>query len=76
TGDVVATLEEIKEENLEIDNISLDMENVEMEPEETMSEIIYANGDHCGESIEGDVVEVKVSSHSSAISKAISNSEK
>ncbi|MCE2055158.1 hypothetical protein HAX54_042081, partial [Datura stramonium] len=69
TGDVIAAIEEIKEANLEIDNISLDVEDVEIEPEETMSETIYANGDHSGENIEGNVEEVEVSSQSSIISK-------
>ncbi|MCD7447782.1 hypothetical protein HAX54_034767 [Datura stramonium] len=40
-----------------------------------MSETIYANGDHSGESTEGDAVEVEVSSQSSVISKTIINSK-
>ncbi|MCE3216495.1 hypothetical protein HAX54_006691 [Datura stramonium] len=76
TGDVMAAIEEIKEANLEIDNISLNMEDVEIEPEQTMSETIYANGDHSEKSIERDAVEVEVADQSSAISKAILTQEK
>ncbi|MCD7468831.1 hypothetical protein HAX54_007329 [Datura stramonium] len=69
TGDVVTAIKEIKESNLEIDNISLDTENVEVEPEEAMSKNVYVNCDHFEGNIEGDAEEVEISSQSSAISK-------
>ncbi|XP_059306946.1 uncharacterized protein LOC132058475 [Lycium ferocissimum] len=40
-----------------------------------MSETIYSNGDHFGESIEGVVVEVEVSGQSSAVSESITSSD-
>ncbi|MCE2055993.1 hypothetical protein HAX54_043898, partial [Datura stramonium] len=39
TGDMVASIEEIKEENLKTDYIILGMEDIEVEPKETISEI-------------------------------------
>ncbi|XP_059309472.1 uncharacterized protein LOC132060451 [Lycium ferocissimum] len=61
TSDVVAATEEINEADPETGNKSVDVEGVEVEPEHEVSETIYDNGDHSGESIEGVVVEVEVS---------------
>ncbi|KAH0674426.1 hypothetical protein KY284_025513 [Solanum tuberosum] len=58
-GDMVAAIEEIKEENLE----------------HAISETTCASGDLYKESIERDVLEVKVSDQSSVISKSINDSE-
>ncbi|MCD7447183.1 hypothetical protein HAX54_025529 [Datura stramonium] len=52
------------------------MEDVEIEPEEKISETTYANGDHYEESIEEDAVEFEVFDQSSAILKAIPSLEK
>ncbi|MCE3050890.1 hypothetical protein HAX54_048357 [Datura stramonium] len=76
TDDVVPAVKEIKETNFETDNISLDMDDVELELEETMSETIYANGDHFEGNIKGDVEEVEVSGQSSSILKIIIGLEK
>ncbi|KAK4355682.1 hypothetical protein RND71_024653 [Anisodus tanguticus] len=75
TGDVAAATEEIKEADSETGTKSLDVKDVEVEPEQAVSETIYANGDHSGESIEGDVVEAAVSGQSSAISRSITGAE-
>ncbi|KAJ8547434.1 hypothetical protein K7X08_011020 [Anisodus acutangulus] len=75
TGDTVAATEEIKEADPEAGTKNLDVKDVEMEPEQAVSETIYANGDHSGESIEGDVVEAEVTGQSSAISRSITGSE-
>ncbi|XP_049408463.1 translocase of chloroplast 159, chloroplastic isoform X1 [Solanum stenotomum] len=75
TSDVVAVTEEIKEADPETVNKRLDTKDVEVEPEQAVSGTIYANGDHSGESIEGDVVEVEVSGQTSAISRSITGSE-
>ncbi|CAN4091441.1 unnamed protein product [Withania somnifera] len=75
SGDVVAATEEIKEADPETVNKRLDEKDVVVEPEQAASETIYANGNHSGESIEGDVVEVEVPSQTSAISRSIMGSE-
>ncbi|XP_059294724.1 uncharacterized protein LOC132047737 [Lycium ferocissimum] len=75
TGDVVAVTEEINEANPEAGNKSLDVRDVEVEPEQAVSETIYGNSDHSGESIEGVVVEVEVSGQSSDISESITSSD-
>ncbi|XP_009781898.1 translocase of chloroplast 159, chloroplastic [Nicotiana sylvestris] len=75
TGDAVAATEEIKEADPESGNISPDVKDVEKEPEQAVSETIYANGDHSEGSIEGDVVEAEVSGQSSAIPRSISGSQ-
>ncbi|XP_059318720.1 uncharacterized protein LOC132069373 [Lycium ferocissimum] len=74
TSDVVAATEEIKEADPETSNKSLDIEDVEVEPEHEVSETTYGNGDHSGESIEGVVVEVEVSGQLSAVSESITSS--
>ncbi|MCE2055484.1 hypothetical protein HAX54_042725 [Datura stramonium] len=53
----------------------LDTEHVEVEPEETMSGTLYANGDYSGESIEEDAMEIEVSSQSFVLSKIITDSK-
>ncbi|KAH0668946.1 hypothetical protein KY289_023439 [Solanum tuberosum] len=58
-GDMVAAIEEIKEENLE----------------QATSETICASGDLYKESIERDVLKVKVFGQSSVISRSINDSE-
>ncbi|MCD7468550.1 hypothetical protein HAX54_006894 [Datura stramonium] len=75
TGDVVAATEEIKEADPETVNKRLDSKDVEVEPEQAVSGTIYANGDHSGERIEGDVVEVEASGQTSVISRSISGLE-
>nr|XP_016482778.1 PREDICTED: translocase of chloroplast 159, chloroplastic-like [Nicotiana tabacum] len=75
TGDAVAATEEIKEADPESGNKSPDVKDVEKEPEQAVSETIYANGDLSEGSIEGDVVEAEVSGQSSAISRSISGSQ-
>ncbi|XP_060178753.1 translocase of chloroplast 159, chloroplastic [Lycium barbarum] len=75
TGDVVAAPEEIKEAVPDAGSKKLDVKDAEVEPQQAVSKTIYANGDHSGESIEGDVVEAEVSGQSSAISRAITGSE-
>ncbi|KAH0754091.1 hypothetical protein KY290_024361 [Solanum tuberosum] len=59
TGDMVAAIEEIREENLE----------------HAISETICASGDLYKESIERDVLKVKVYDQSSVISRSINDSE-
>ncbi|KAF3622334.1 Translocase of chloroplast, chloroplastic [Capsicum annuum] len=75
TGDVVAATEEIKEADSETVQKRLDVKDVEVEPEQAASETIYANGDHSGESIKGDVVEAEVSGQTSAVPRSITGSE-
>ncbi|KAF3685433.1 Histidine-containing phosphotransfer protein 1 [Capsicum annuum] len=57
TGDAVAAIEEIKEVYLEIGHKSLNVKDVEVDSEETVSENQYASDDIIGESIKGDIVD-------------------
>ncbi|KAF3647897.1 hypothetical protein FXO38_18444 [Capsicum annuum] len=75
TGDVVAAIEEIKKTNSKIGHKSLNIKDVEVDSEETMSENHYASDDIIRETIKGDVVEVEVSGQSSIASSSIIGSE-
>ncbi|KAK4366036.1 hypothetical protein RND71_013916 [Anisodus tanguticus] len=74
-SDVVAVIDKIKEAEPEIGNKSLEVKDVEVEFEQVGSENLYVNGDHFGESIEGDVVEAEVASESFVITGSITSSE-
>ncbi|KAF3631219.1 putative digalactosyldiacylglycerol synthase 2, chloroplastic-like [Capsicum annuum] len=75
TGDVVDAIEEIKEEDPKIGHKSLNVKDVEVDFEETVSENQYANDDFIGESIKGNEVEVEVSDQSPIVSRSITGSE-
>ncbi|KAJ8551383.1 hypothetical protein K7X08_000753 [Anisodus acutangulus] len=72
---MVTTSKEINEPNHETGNQSLDVKNVEVEPEQVVFETIYDNGDHSGESIKRVVVEVEVSCQSSFVLESIISSD-
>ncbi|KAJ8558117.1 hypothetical protein K7X08_004883 [Anisodus acutangulus] len=74
-SDVVAVIDKIKEAEPEIGNKSLDVKDVEVEYEQVGSENLYVNGDHFGESIEGDAVEAEVTSQSSVRTGSITSSD-
>ncbi|KAJ8558116.1 hypothetical protein K7X08_004882 [Anisodus acutangulus] len=74
-SDVVAVIDKIKEAKPKIGNKSLDVKDVEVESEQVGSENLYVNGDHFGESIEGDAVEAEVTSQSSVRTGSITSSE-
>ncbi|PHT39081.1 hypothetical protein CQW23_22654 [Capsicum baccatum] len=76
SGDVVAAIEEIKEEDPEIGRKSLNVKNVEVHFEETVSKNQYASDDIIGERIKEDIVKFKVLDQSSIISRSIIGLEK
>lgn len=67
TRDVVAAIEEFKGPDPEIDNKSLNIKDVAIEPDQAMSETIYASDDLFEENTGGDIMKVKVSDQSSII---------
>lgn len=72
TDNVVAVTEKIKEADVDK---RVDIQGVNLEPEKAVAGTIYVNGDHSGESIEGDVVEAEVPGQTSALSRSITGSE-
>ncbi|KAJ8553757.1 hypothetical protein K7X08_024435 [Anisodus acutangulus] len=75
TGEVVAATEDIKVADPETGNISLNIKDFEVEPEQAMSETIYDNGDYSIEIIEGFVLKIEVSGQSSDILRSINGSK-
>ncbi|KAF3639253.1 hypothetical protein FXO38_22763 [Capsicum annuum] len=64
TGQVLAAIREIKEADPEIGNTSLNVKDVEVDSEETVSGNQYVSDDIIGESIKEDIVKVEVSDQS------------
>ncbi|KAF3639154.1 hypothetical protein FXO37_24073 [Capsicum annuum] len=74
-GDMVSSIKEIKEADSEKNNKSLDMEDIEVDSEQTLSEPLNDSNDFYGENTKRDVVVVEVSDQSSIVLRSITISE-